>query len=156
MNKPFVFSEFRKSLGLTQEEFADKCGATVRSVQNWEQGATITPQSMKLFQYIEAEIISQKSTPIKANHSTVITGSENKIDSTEQTTYGDSSPAVKGDNNHFGGCASIDKAFASIDRAFASINKSLEEVSAQRKLTEQSLAQNAALISILQTQITKS
>ena len=37
MKEPFVFSDFRKSLGLTQEEFAEKCGATVRSVQNWDQ-----------------------------------------------------------------------------------------------------------------------
>lgn len=78
MNNPFIFSEFRKSLGLTQEEFAEKCGATVRSVQNWEQGGTITPQAMKLFQYIEAEILSGKST-VAIDHSTAVSGSGNQL-----------------------------------------------------------------------------
>lgn len=78
MKEPFVFSDFRKSLGLTQEEFAEKCGATVRSVQNWEQGGTITPQAMKLFQYIEAEMLSGKST-IALDHSTAVSGSGNHL-----------------------------------------------------------------------------
>ena len=78
MKEPFVFSEFRKSLGLTQEEFAEKCGATVRSVQNWEQGGTITPQAMKLFQYIEAEMLSGKSA-IALDHSTAVAGSGNHL-----------------------------------------------------------------------------
>lgn len=78
MNDPFVFAEFRKSLGLTQEEFAEKCGATVRSVQNWEQGGTITPQAMKLFQYIEAEMLSGKSA-IALDHSTAVSGSGNHL-----------------------------------------------------------------------------
>lgn len=78
MNDPFVFSEFRKSLNLTQEEFADKCGATVRSVQNWEQGGTITPQAMKLFRYIEAEILSGKSA-VAIDHSTAVSGSGNHL-----------------------------------------------------------------------------
>lgn len=78
MEDPFIFSEFRKSLGLTQEEFAEKCGATVRSVQNWEQGGTITPQVMKLFQYIEAEILSGKSA-VALDHSTAVSGSGNHL-----------------------------------------------------------------------------
>lgn len=78
MNDPFVFAEFRKSLGLTQEEFADKCGATVRSVQNWEQGGTITAQAMKLFRYIEAEMLSGKSVTA-SDHSTAISGSGNNL-----------------------------------------------------------------------------
>lgn len=74
MDKPFVFSEFRKSLGLTQKEFADKCGTTIRSVQNWEQGATVTPQAMRLFQYIEAEMLS-KTSAVAQDHSIAISGS---------------------------------------------------------------------------------
>lgn len=78
MNDPFIFAEFRKSLGLTQEEFAEKCGATVRSVQNWEQGGTITPQAMKLFQYIEAEMLSGKGA-VALDHSTAVSGSVNHL-----------------------------------------------------------------------------
>ncbi len=80
MKEPFIFSEFRKSLGLTQEEFAEKCGATVRSVQNWEQGGTITPQSLKLFQYIEAEMLSDKGA-VALDHSTAVSGNGNKVNS---------------------------------------------------------------------------
>ncbi len=147
MKTPFVFAEFRKSLGLTQEEFAEKCGATVRSVQNWEQGGTITPQAMKLFRYIESEIISGRE--ISANDRAVaISGTNNRTTLTEQTTYGDNSPAVNGDNNHFGGCSSLSESFSTIDRL-------LDELAAQRKLVEQTLAQNATLISILQSQLIK-
>lgn len=78
MKTPFVFSEFRKSLGFTQEEFAKKCGTTIRTVQNWEKGGVITPQAMKLFQYIEAESISGKQA-IAVDHSTAVSGSGNKI-----------------------------------------------------------------------------
>lgn len=78
MKEPFVFSDFRKSLGLTQEEFAEKCGATVRSVQNWEQGGTITLPTMKLFRYIEAEILSGKGV-VAVDHSTAVVGSENSL-----------------------------------------------------------------------------
>ena len=78
MKEPFVFSEFRKSLGLTQEEFAEKCGATVRSVQNWEQGGTITLPTMKLFRYIEAEILSGKGA-VALDHSTAVAGSGNSL-----------------------------------------------------------------------------
>lgn len=78
MEEPFIFSEFRKSLGLTQEEFAEKCGATVRSVQNWEQGGTITPQAMKLFRYIEAEMLSGKGA-MAVDRSTAVSGSGNHL-----------------------------------------------------------------------------
>lgn len=158
MNNPFVFAEFRKSLGLTQEEFAEKCGATVRSVQNWEQGATITPQAMKLFRYIEAEMLSRKEEAYSHNSVSAF-GSDVRIGSTEQTTYGDNSPAVNGDNNHFGGCASIDRAFATIDKSLAqneavlkTLDSALAEIAEQRKLVAQSMAQTAMLIQLLQNQ----
>ena len=78
MNDPFVFSDFRKSLGLTQEEFAEKCGTTVRSVQNWEQGKTIPDPLMKLFRYIEAETLSC-SGAVALDHSTAVAGSGNHV-----------------------------------------------------------------------------
>lgn len=144
MKTPFIFAEFRKSLGLTQEEFAEKCGATVRSVQNWEQGGTITPQAMKLFQYIEAEILSGKEVDSR-DHSVSVSGSNNSTSLTEQTTYGANSPAVSGDNNHFGGCGSLDRSF--------------DEIAEQRKLLERALsllekkdAQIDRLISLLELQ----
>ncbi len=73
--------------------------------------------------------------------------------SVQQTSYGDHSPNVNGDGNHFGGCASIDKAFASIDAALATLKQSLDEISAQRQLVEKSMAQTDTLIQILKSQL---
>lgn len=122
MKDPFVFAEFRKSLGLTQEEFAEKCGTTIRSVQNWEQGKVITPQAMKLFQYIEREIISQK----QSDASPLICGDGNATHSTKQVSLGDHSPNVNGDNNNVGD-----------GEAFG---KFIDELAAQRGLAERSLS----------------
>lgn len=144
MKTPFVFAEFRKSLGLTQEEFAEKCGATVRSVQNWEQGGTITPQAMKLFRYIEAEILSGRKVSAE-DQSLAISGSNNRASLTEQTTFGDNSPAVCGDNNNLGCGGTLSEALATIDRL-------LDELSAQRTLVERSMAQTDRVLSLLETQ----
>lgn len=72
MKHPFVFSEFRKSLGLTQEKFAEKCGTTLRTVQNWEQGAKITPMAMNLFRYMEREFISSENIEVAPTPDAVI------------------------------------------------------------------------------------
>lgn len=65
--------------------------------------------------------------------------------SVQQTSYGDHSPNVNGDGNHFGGCSSLDRSF--------------EEIAAQRKLLERALdllekrdAQIDRLISLLELQ----
>lgn len=65
--------------------------------------------------------------------------------SVQQTSYGDHSPNVNGDGNHFGGCFSLDRSF--------------EELAAQRKLLERALdllekrdAQIDRLISLLELQ----
>lgn len=72
MNHPFIFSEFRKSLGFTQEKFAEKCGTTLRTVQNWEQGAKITPMAMNLFRYIETEMISGENIEVAPTPDAVV------------------------------------------------------------------------------------
>lgn len=81
-----------------------------------------------------------------SDHSVVVSGNDDNVESTHQTTYGNNSPAVKGDNNHFGGCASVDAA--------------ISEIAEHRKLVERSLAllekrdaQIDRLISILERSI---
>lgn len=68
--------------------------------------------------------------------------------SVQQTSYGNHSPNLNGTGNSV-----LDS--ASLDRAFDTIDKLLEEIASQRKLVEQSMAQTATLISILQTQFQK-
>lgn len=50
----------REKLQMTQQELADNCGVTVRTVQNWEDGRKIPVAMMKLLKNIEDshEIIS--------------------------------------------------------------------------------------------------
>lgn len=42
--------ELRKKNNLTQQELAEKCGVTLRTVQNWEQGRTIPESAMILLE----------------------------------------------------------------------------------------------------------
>lgn len=79
--------------------------------------------------------------------------------SVQQTSYGDHSPNVNGDGNHFGGCASIDRAFTTLDNSLAqnaamlkTLDAALAEIAAQRELVAQSMAQTAMLIQLLQNQ----
>lgn len=53
--KETEIADLRKSLKMTQKEFADFCGVTDRTVQKWEGGSPIPPLVRKLFGYIEAE-----------------------------------------------------------------------------------------------------
>lgn len=107
-----------------------------------EDIARVTNKSICFFFDAEAS-----NSAIATDDSVAVSGSNHRILSTEQTTYGNNSPAVKGDNNHFVDGSTLEKAFATIDKA-------LEEISSQRQLVEKSMAQTASLIAILQNSMT--
>ena len=44
--------KLREENGLTQQDLADKCGVTLRTVQNWEKGKTIPESALRLLQTI--------------------------------------------------------------------------------------------------------
>jgi transcriptional regulator with XRE-family HTH domain len=46
--------KFREAHGLTQQDLADKCGVSLRTVQNWEKGKNIPESSLKLLQSLGA------------------------------------------------------------------------------------------------------
>lgn len=51
--------KFREAKGLTQQDLADKCGVSLRTVQNWERGKTIPESMLRLLQTIgDGETIS--------------------------------------------------------------------------------------------------
>lgn len=51
--------DFRIRMNLTQQELAEKCGVTVRSVQNWEQGKTVPDSVLRLLQtFVQHETVS--------------------------------------------------------------------------------------------------
>lgn len=94
--------ELRKSLKMTQKDFAEFCGVTERTVQKWEGGSTIPPMVSKFFKYVEAERNS---------------GSEVKNE---------------GANSIVGNGLIGNKIYADSEI----FSKALDEISAQRKLTE--------------------
>lgn len=51
--------KLREAKGLTQQDLADKCGVSLRTVQNWEKGKTIPESMLRLLQTIgDGEMIS--------------------------------------------------------------------------------------------------
>ena len=64
MNTIIDVKKIRTKKGLTQKELAKICGVTVRTIQNWENGATIPDLAQKhLLQINEKdEIISSNAT----------------------------------------------------------------------------------------------
>lgn len=46
--------KFREAHGLTQQDLADRCGVSLRTVQNWEKGRNIPESSLKLLQSLGA------------------------------------------------------------------------------------------------------
>jgi transcriptional regulator with XRE-family HTH domain len=47
--------KIRELYGLTQQDMADKCGVSSRTIQNWEMGKKIPESAMKLLQTFVAE-----------------------------------------------------------------------------------------------------
>lgn len=45
-------TKLRKSMSMTQSEFADFCGVSLRTVQKWEAGSTLPPLVCKFFDLI--------------------------------------------------------------------------------------------------------
>ena len=75
--------KFREAHGLTQQDLADKCGVSLRTVQNWEKGRNIPESSLKLLQSLGGggETISsfatENSVSVSAGHgSSVNVGTE--------------------------------------------------------------------------------
>lgn len=57
--------KFRENHGMTQKELAERCGVTLRTVQNWEMGKTVPESALRLLQLIDSsgdgETISSSS-----------------------------------------------------------------------------------------------
>lgn len=75
--------KFREAHGMTQKELAERCGVTLRTVQNWEMGKKVPESAIRLMQLIESEgeTISSSSTDngisvAAGNGSSVNVGSE--------------------------------------------------------------------------------
>lgn len=130
----------KRKLASTKKDIAEKMGASAPNVSSAFNGdpRVLTDRFLSRFNAAFDNMF---------NLDWLLTGDGEMLKDTivQQTSYGDHSPNVNGDGNHFGGCASIDR--------------SLDEIAEQRKLLERALAllekrdaQIDRLISLLENQ----
>lgn len=108
----------RESLGLTQQQLAKSCGVSVRSVQNWEAGSVIIPDSKRL---LLQSLLRQKSAPAM-------------VSSPSANAIGQNSTAV---------------GIGDVTQCGDALLRALDEISAQRKVTEKAQAQIDELLAII-------
>ncbi len=119
--------ELRESYGLTQAELAKKCGVSMRTVQNWEQGKTIPESALRLLKTIgSSETISSSS-----------------------NSKGISVAAGTGSNVKVG--TETERLLSVIEQQQKTIDRQLEEISETRKLVQKRDAQIDQLLGILAT-----
>ena len=130
----------KRKLASTKKDIAEKMGASAPNVSSAFNGdpRVLTDRFLSRFNAAFDNLF---------NLDWLLTGDGEMLKDTivQQTSYGDHSPNVNGDGNHFGGCASLDR--------------SLDEIAEQRKLLERALAllekrdaQIDRLISLLENQ----
>lgn len=144
----------KRKLASTKKDIAEKMGASAPNVSSAFNGdpRVLTDRFLSRFNAAYGNLFSLEW---------LLTGKGEMLKESvvQQTSYGDHSPNVNGDGNHFGGCASIDRAFTTLDNSLAqnaamlkTLDAALAEIAAQRELVAQSMAQTAMLIQLLQNQ----
>lgn len=133
----------KRKLASTKKDIAEKMGASAPNVSSAFNGdpRVLTDRFLSRFNAAFDNLF---------NLDWLLTGDGEMLKDAivQQTSYGDHSPNVNGDGNHFGGGDSLDR--------------SLDEIAEQRKLLERALAllekrdaQIDRLISLLELQIQK-
>lgn len=134
----------KRKLASTKKDIAEKMGASAPNVSSAFSGdpRVLTDRFLSRFNAAYGNIFSMEW---------LLNGKGEMLTdgSVVQTSYGDHSPNLNGTGNSVADSASLDRAFDTIDKALA-------EIAAQRLLVEKAMAQNATLISILQSQFMKS
>lgn len=132
MNKLADVKKIREANHLTQKQLAEMCGVTLRTVQNWEAGKTIPDNILRLLQSLTStgEIVSPSS-----NNSSM---DEVKLNLPVEQH-------VKGTNNHFSGTGDVSEGVPA-----SLLQQALDEVTAQRVMTEKALAQVERLVTVIE------
>lgn len=111
----------KRKLASTKKDIAEKMGASAPNVSSAFNGdpRVLTDRFLSRFNAAYDNIF---------NLEWLLRGEGEMLKETivHQTSYGNHSPNVNGDGNHFGGCASLDRSF--------------KEIAEQRKLLERALA----------------
>ena len=119
--------KLREKCGLTQQDLAEKCGVTLRTVQNWEKGKTIPESALRLLQTIgnNGETISSFA-------------SDNAV----------SVAAGRGSNVNVG--TETERFISAIERQQEIMSRHLDEIQAQRSLVVKAQEQIDRLIGLLE------
>lgn len=77
--------KFREANNLTQKEFADMCGVTQRTVQNWEAGAKLPDMVRKYVQFLDSGKDENISSKASGNSVSVSAANGSKVNVGKET-----------------------------------------------------------------------
>lgn len=145
-NKNIPLEQLSRELGITPQAMSKIMRENSTKIDTLERIAHILEVSPSVFFETKSE---SKGDDKKVGLSeSPVTGVGNVVAPNNQISTGDNSPNVNGDNNHVGGCATIDSI--------------LEEAASQRALTEKALgllekrdAQIDEMLAMMKTLINK-
>jgi len=118
--------KLREEMGVSQQELAQMCGVSIRSVQNWEKGNPVPEQTQRLLEYIRQTRSIIKSGD--ANNGTSVAAGEG------------SQVTLNADAQLF---------FKTLERQQDIMSRQLEELAETRKLIQKKDEQIDALIKII-------
>lgn len=117
----------REKMGVTQQEFAEMCGVTVRTVQNWEKGSPIPDAMKKLIENIAKNHEIIKSGGASEHGVSVAAGSGSQV-------------TLNPDTKQF---------FETLERQQDIMSRQLDELTRTRLLIEKKDEQIAELIKLI-------
>lgn len=124
--------KLREKYGWTQQELAEMCGVTLRTVQNWETGKPIPTSMMKLLKVVE--------------------DSHEMISSGDAAQYGVSVAAGKGSQVNL--ATDMERFFTTLERQQELMSRQLEEMAEMRRQTQKKDEQIDTLLCLLKTKLT--
>lgn len=78
--------KFREAHGMTQKELAERCGVTLRTVQNWEMGKTVPERALRLLQLIDSNVGETISSSSSDNGISVAAGKGSNVNVSGETS----------------------------------------------------------------------
>ena len=122
--------KLREKFNYTQAQFAEMCGVTLRTVQNWEKGKKIPTSTEKLLNLInEGKIVT--SNLVSESKDSVATDKENDVTPTFDTK----------------------RFFSTLEKQLEIMCRQLEEMTELRKQTQKKDEQIETLLGMLKTKL---